>query len=119
MWRALLILLSLSAFAETAEPGTTLSIGPDGVSLKGGDRNLGFSAGQGGAEVNFSVTGNPPMYQAPVQKNGSYYYVPRPSTQPLPATNALTDSDTFFKGIGKSFEEYDPKLRRHRRKDVE
>jgi len=117
MWRALLILVCLSVFADTAEQGTTLSVGPEGVSLKGGDRNLGFSAGEGGAEVNFSLTGNVPMYQAPVQTNGPSYYVPRPSTQALPATNALTDSDSFFKGVGKSFEAYDTKPRRHRRRD--
>ncbi len=120
MWRALFILLSLSAFADSAEESTTLSVGPEGVSIKGGDRNLGFSAGDDGAQVNFSVTGSPPIYQAPMQQqNGTGYYVPPPSTRPLPATNALTDSDTFFKSIGKGFEQYDTKLRRHRRKDVE
>jgi hypothetical protein len=115
MWRAWLILISLTAFAETQQQGTTLSIGPGGVSVSGGDRTLGFSAQDGKAEMNFSVTGNPPIYQAPVQSQSPYLVVPNPSYRPPGPTSALTDSETFFKGIGKDYEL--PKEYRHRRKD--
>lgn len=115
MWRLCLLLISLNSFAETQQQGTSLSIGPDGVSVSGGDRNLGFSAQDGKAQLNFSVTGSPPMYQAPTQSSSPYLVVPNPSYTPPRPSSVLTDSDTFFKNIGKDYEI--PAAYRHRRKD--
>jgi hypothetical protein len=117
MWRPWFIafLVCVPAFGEVQKEGTTLSVGPEGVSVSGGDRNLGFSAQDGNAQVNFSLTGSPPTYVAPIQSQSPYLVVPNPTYQPPRPSSALTDSDTFFKSIGKDYEL--PKEYRHRRKD--
>ncbi len=117
MWRAGLLLFSLVAFAEAQQQGASLSIGPGGVSLSGGERGVSYSAEDGKAEASFSITGSPPMYQAPVQSTSPYLVVPNPSYSPPRPSSALTDSDTFFKSIGKDYPT--PTEYRHRRKDAQ
>lgn len=112
MWRSFFFLLALTAQAE--QQSTSLSVGPGGVSVSGGDKNLGFKAGGGKAEANFSATGTFGGNQG--QSNSQYIVVPNPNYVPPRPSSALTDSDTFFKSIGKDYEL--PKEYRHKRRDT-
>lgn len=88
------------ALAESGVSGATgFSLGPDGVSLSAPGFEQGLKIrndGNGVLSTSFSITGT--AARAAGEPSGPVRILPPIQA---PATNVLTDSDTFFRNIGR------------------
>lgn len=95
-WGILILMLGLEAWAEVWSANSGLSIGPSGVQVTA--PNTGqlpeLSYDKGVFSLNFSVLGNGGQ-SAP---SGPVRVLPRTYAPP---SNALTDSNEFFRNVGK------------------
>lgn len=97
MWFAFFVFFSTGLLAEGIQRETSLSIGPEGISINPA-QGPGFSVGskeKGVYEMNFSISG------ALNRQKGQSSSPPVRILSPAASSPALTDSDTFFKGVGK------------------
>lgn len=95
------LLAASLAFGETGNAEqweSSLSIGPEGLSIGGvSTPNLGVRVDKGTVSADFSLTGNRPARSGNFRSDNSLPIRPSTSTR----SSVLTDSDTFFKNVGK------------------